>query len=270
MPSYKAPVDDVLFLLNDVFQIEPLRQPAGLRRRHRPTWSRRCSARPPSSAEEVLHAAQPRRRRARAARATTTAASPRRRASRRPIEQYADGGWMGISAPAEFGGQGLPETMTHHRQRVPGVGQHGLRHVSGPDAGRDRGDPRARHAGAEGSLPAEDDRGPLDRHHEPDRAALRHRPRPAAHQGGQAGATAATRSPAPRSSSPAGEHDLTENIVHLVLARIEGAPAGTRGISLFIVPKFLLNADGSLGRAQRASPAARSKRRWASTATPPA
>ena len=45
----------------------------------------------------------------------------------------------------------------------------------------------------------------------------------------------------------AGEHDLAENIVHLVLARIEGAPAGTKGISLFIVPKFLLDADGSLG-----------------------
>ncbi len=45
----------------------------------------------------------------------------------------------------------------------------------------------------------------------------------------------------------AGEHDLAENIIHLVLARIEGAPAGTKGISLFIVPKFLVNADGSLG-----------------------
>src|SRR3984885_2837586 len=45
----------------------------------------------------------------------------------------------------------------------------------------------------------------------------------------------------------AGEHDLTDNIIHLVLARIDGAPAGTKGISLFIVPKFLLNADGALG-----------------------
>ena len=45
----------------------------------------------------------------------------------------------------------------------------------------------------------------------------------------------------------AGEHDLAENIIHLVLARIEGAPAGTKGISLFLVPKFLVNADGSLG-----------------------
>src|SRR5690606_14105907 len=44
-----------------------------------------------------------------------------------------------------------------------------------------------------------------------------------------------------------GEQDLTDNIIHLVLARIDGAPAGTRGISLFVVPKVLVNADGSLG-----------------------
>jgi alkylation response protein AidB-like acyl-CoA dehydrogenase len=44
-----------------------------------------------------------------------------------------------------------------------------------------------------------------------------------------------------------GEHDFTDNIIHLVLARIEGAPAGIKGISLFVVPKFLVNEDGSLG-----------------------
>jgi alkylation response protein AidB-like acyl-CoA dehydrogenase len=44
-----------------------------------------------------------------------------------------------------------------------------------------------------------------------------------------------------------GEHDLTENIIHLVLARLPDAPAGVKGISLFIVPKFLVNTDGSLG-----------------------
>ncbi len=45
-----------------------------------------------------------------------------------------------------------------------------------------------------------------------------------------------------------GEHDLCENIVHLVLARLPGAPEGTKGISLFIVPKLLVNPDGSLGK----------------------
>lgn len=44
-----------------------------------------------------------------------------------------------------------------------------------------------------------------------------------------------------------GEHDMTDNIVHFVLARLPDAPAGTKGISLFLVPKFLVNADGSLG-----------------------
>lgn len=45
-----------------------------------------------------------------------------------------------------------------------------------------------------------------------------------------------------------GDHDLSENIVHLVLARLQGAPKGVKGISLFVVPKFLLNDDGSIGK----------------------
>jgi alkylation response protein AidB-like acyl-CoA dehydrogenase len=44
-----------------------------------------------------------------------------------------------------------------------------------------------------------------------------------------------------------GEHDMAENIVHLVLARVQGAPEGVKGISLFVVPKFMVNGDGSLG-----------------------
>jgi 3-(methylthio)propanoyl-CoA dehydrogenase len=44
-----------------------------------------------------------------------------------------------------------------------------------------------------------------------------------------------------------GEHDMADNIVHLVLARVSGAPEGVKGISLFVVPKFMVNADGSLG-----------------------
>jgi alkylation response protein AidB-like acyl-CoA dehydrogenase len=45
-----------------------------------------------------------------------------------------------------------------------------------------------------------------------------------------------------------GEHDMTDNIVHFVLARLPDAPSGTRGISLFLVPKFMVNADGTLGK----------------------
>lgn len=50
-----------------------------------------------------------------------------------------------------------------------------------------------------------------------------------------------------------GEQDLTENIIHLVLAKIEGAPEGIKGVSLFVVPKFIVNDDGSLGERNAAS-----------------
>jgi AcrR family transcriptional regulator len=66
-----------------------------------------------------------------------------------------------------------------------------------------------------------------------------------------------------------GEHDLAENIIHPVLARIEGAPAGTKGISLFLVPKIWVNDDGSLGEFNDVV-CTGIEERWASTATPPA
>ncbi|HBF48951.1 MAG TPA: acyl-CoA dehydrogenase, partial [Shewanella frigidimarina] len=50
-----------------------------------------------------------------------------------------------------------------------------------------------------------------------------------------------------------GDHDLADNIIHLVLARLPDAPEGVKGISLFAVPKFLVNADGSLGEANKLS-----------------
>ena len=67
-----------------------------------------------------------------------------------------------------------------------------------------------------------------------------------------------------------GDHDLAENIIHLVLARVDGAPPGTKGLSLFIVPKLRVNADGTLGRAQRRHRRRPSSTRWASTARRPA
>ena len=75
---------------------------------------------------------------------------------------------------------------------------------------------------------------------------MRHGSRPAAHQGGQAGRRQ-LQDTGTKIFISAGEHDLADNIIHLVLARIEGAPAGIKGVSLFVVPKILVNADGSLG-----------------------
>jgi alkylation response protein AidB-like acyl-CoA dehydrogenase len=66
-----------------------------------------------------------------------------------------------------------------------------------------------------------------------------------------------------------GDHDMTDNIVHLVLARLPDAPEGVKGISLFLVPKFLVNADGSLG-ARNDATACRSNTSSASTPARPA
>ena len=62
---------------------------------------------------------------------------------------------------------------------------------------------------------------------------------------------------------------MAENIVHIVLARLPDAPAGTKGISLFIVPKFLPDADGKRRRAQRGALCLHREKRWASRPLPP-
>jgi alkylation response protein AidB-like acyl-CoA dehydrogenase len=67
----------------------------------------------------------------------------------------------------------------------------------------------------------------------------------------------------------AGEHDLTENICHLVLAKLPGAPAGTRGISMFLVPKFVPARRRPWARSTT-SRARRSSTRWGSRRTRPA
>jgi alkylation response protein AidB-like acyl-CoA dehydrogenase len=67
----------------------------------------------------------------------------------------------------------------------------------------------------------------------------------------------------------AGDHDLAENIVHIVLARLPDAPAGTKGISLFIVPKFIVSADGAVG-ARNPVVCGSLSTRWVSTPTRPA
>ena len=102
-------------------------------------------------------------------------------------------------------------------------------------------------ARGQGALPAAHAGGPLRRHHVPLGAARRLRRRAPRRPGrssieGNLYAISGT-----KCWISAGDHDLAENIIHLVLARIEGAPAGTKGLSLFIVPKVWVNDDGSLG-----------------------
>ena len=185
MPIYKAPVDDVLFLLNDVFRIGRYDNLPGFA----------------DASPDVIAAIL-----AEAAKFCEQVLTPLNRVGDEEGCMRHDDGSVTTPDGLQGGLQaicrgrldghlgagrirrpGPAETLTVARQRVHGLGQHGVRHVSGPDPGRDRRAHRARHARAEGELSAEDDRRPLDRHDEPDRAALRHRSRPPAHQGGEAG-----------------------------------------------------------------------------------
>ena len=159
---------------------------------------------------------------------------------------YVDGGWGTIGAPADFGGQGLPVSLSAAVIETLGTANMGF--ALGPILT----------GGAVEAL----------FHHGSDDQKARYLPHlvsgewtgtmnltePAA--GSDVGAVAARADPVGDGTYRVkgtkifisfGDHDLTANIVHLVLARLPGAPAGTRGLSLFLVPKYRLDAGGQPG-----------------------
>ena len=181
-----------------------------------------------------------------------------------------DGGWIALDADPNYGGQGMPCDPEPRRRARCSFRQHGVPDVRGPDAWRDLGAPRARRRDEQkADLPAEDDRGPLDRHDEPDRAAMRHRPGPDPHQGRTAGGR---HLPHHRPE----DLDLGRRARHVRQHRPPRAgqdPGRARGREGHL-PLHRAEVPRERGRQPRRSatrsPAAGSKRRWASTATPPA
>jgi alkylation response protein AidB-like acyl-CoA dehydrogenase len=244
MPVYKAPVDDVVFLLSDVFHIE--------RHANLPGFADAS----PDLIEAIL---------GEAAKLCEDALTPLNRVgdqqgcTRHPdgrvttpdgfkeaFQQIVAGGWIGISVPTEFGGQGLPSVLTQIVNEFLGSANMAFAMYPGL---------------TQGAIAA------LIVHGTPE---LRARYLPKMITGEWTGTmnltepqcgtdlglirTKAVKQPdgsyritGTKIFISAGEHDLAPNIVHLVLARIEGAPAGTKGLSLFVVPKFVPQADGSLG-----------------------
>lgn len=244
MPTYKAPVDDALFLLNDVFHLDKYGNLPGF------------SDASPDVVEAVLREAAKFSEEAltplnrvgdkegcrRAADGSVTTPGGFKEAYR----QIIDGGWIGISVPAEFGGQGLPTTLTQIVNEFfcsanmafamyPGLTQGAiaalLMHAS--DVLKTKYLPKMVQGVWTGTMNL------TEPHCGTDLGLLRTK---AVKQADGSYKISGT-----KIFISAGEHDLSENIIHLVLARIEGAPAGTKGISLFVAPKFTVNDDGSLG-----------------------
>jgi acyl-CoA dehydrogenase len=245
MPSYKAPVEDVLFLLNDVFHLDRYNNLPGFADAT-PDMVEAIVSEAGKLCEEVF--------------APLNAGGDQEGCTRHPdgsvttpkgfkeaYRAFTEGGWMGLSAPAEYGGQGLPTTLNSVMQEFaasanlalsmyPGLTQGAIAAlaVHGSEEQKRTYLPKMIEGSWTGTMNL------TEPHCGTDLGMLKTKAVP---NGDGSYAITGT-----KIFISSGEHDLADNIVHLVLARIEGAPAGTKGISLFVVPKFLVNADGSLGQ----------------------
>ena len=161
-------------------------------------------------------------------------------------QQYCEGGWAGLAFDPDYGGQGLPYTLAIAMTEIvtsanlafgmyPGLtlGAALAIHAHGSEEQKQTYLPNMVSGAWGGTMNL------TEPHCGTDLGMLRTKASP------QSDGTYKITGTKIFISS--GEHDLTDNIIHLVLARIEGAPEGVKGISLFIVPKFIVNEDGSLG-----------------------
>jgi alkylation response protein AidB-like acyl-CoA dehydrogenase len=161
-------------------------------------------------------------------------------------DQFVAGGWTTLSAPEEFGGQGLPQVVaTAVTEYLLSANQafemyHGLTAgaiasilVKGSDEQKRTYVPNMVAGKWTGTMNL------TEPHCGTDLGLLKTKAEPQA--------DGSYRITGTKIFISSGEHDLAENIIHLVLAKISGAPDNVKGISLFIVPKFLVNEDGSLG-----------------------
>ncbi len=244
MPTYKAPVDDVQFLLNDVFHIARYGNMPGFADAS-PDVVAAILEEAAKFAEEVL---TPLNRVGDEEGCTRhgdgSVTTPK--GFKEAYRQLVEGGWIGISVPSEYGGQGLPATMTMIVNEFLASSNMAFAMYPGLTQGAIAA--LLHHATAEQKktylpkMTTGEWTGTMnltEPHCGTDLGMLRAKAVPQADGSYKITGT--------KIFISAGEHDLSENVIHLVLARIEGAPEGVKGISLFIVPKFLVNADGSVG-----------------------
>ena len=244
MPSYKAPVDEVLFLLNDVFHIEKYSNLSGFADAS-PDLIEAILSEGAKLCENVLQPLNQSGDREGCVRNNDGSVTTPK-GFKAAMQAYAEGGWIGLTTDPAYGGQGLPYTLGAIMgefassanlafSMYPGLTQGALASLM------QHGSPEQKQTFAPNMISGKwlGTMNLTEPHCGTDLGLLKTKAVPQAD-----GSYAIT---GQKIFISAGEHDLSENIVHLVLARIEGAPKGTKGISLFIVPKIEVNADGSLG-----------------------
>lgn len=244
MPSYRAPVEDTLFLLEDVLAIHRYDNLPGFADASSDVLRAVLGEGGKLAAEVFAPLNLSGDREGCTRREDGSVATPK--GFKQAYDAYAAGGWMGLSVPEEFGGQGLPHVLNTAMQdfvsaanlalgMYPGLTQGAIAAllVHGSQEQKETYLPKMVEGAWTGTMNL------TEPHCGTDLGLLKTKAVP---NGDGSYSLSGT-----KIFISAGEHDLSENIVHLVIARIEGAPAGTKGISLFVVPKFLVNADGSLG-----------------------
>jgi acyl-CoA dehydrogenase len=244
MATYKAPVEDVMFLWRDVFQAERYDNIPGFSDAS-PDVLEAVLSEAAKLSEEVLTPLN-RSGDVEGCKRHDDASVTTPKGFKDAFHQLAEGGWVGISAPEQYGGQGLPATVTcivneffcsanMAFSMYAGLTQGAIAALltHGSDEQKQTYVPNMAAGTWTGTMNL------TEPHCGTDLGLLRTK---AAKQSDGSYKITGT-----KIFISAGEHDMAENIIHLVLARIEGAPEGTKGISLFIVPKVMVNADGSLG-----------------------
>ncbi|MGE5367501.1 MAG: acyl-CoA dehydrogenase C-terminal domain-containing protein [Betaproteobacteria bacterium] len=244
MPVYNAPVDEVTFLLRDVFRLDRYNNLPGFAEAT-PDIVEAVLAEAAKFSEAVL---MPLNRVGdkEGCRRNTDGSVTTPKGFKDAYQKLIEGGWIGVSAPAEFGGQGLPivinqavseffssANMAFGMYAALTEGAAAAIAVHGSPEQKNLYLPKLVSGQWAGTMNLTEPQCGTD-------LGLV-RTRAAAQSDGSYKITGT------KIFISAGEHDLAENIVHLVLARIDGAPAGTRGLSLFIVPKFLPAANGGVG-----------------------
>ena len=161
-------------------------------------------------------------------------------------KSFVDGGWSSLSGPEDFGGQALPHVLASSAIEIwcganLAFGLCPLLTQGAVDALRAAGSPELKQRYLPKMVSGEwtGTMNLTESHAGTDLGALKTKAVPQADGSSRIFGT--------KIYITYGDHEMASNIIHLVLARLPDAPAGTRGISLFLVPKFLINADGTLG-----------------------